>query len=83
MRLINDELTLQLQSQSKTLCHAWRLTRNDGVVFGFTDHDHLLTFDGTDFLPHSGFLPSTVRSELGLNVDEGEVAGAFDHDAVT
>lgn len=83
MREINDELLASLQNQSKTLCNAWRLTRSDGVVFGFADHDYTLTFDETYFLPNSGFLPSAVRSELGLNVDESEVAGAFAHDAVT
>ncbi len=83
MREINDELLSKLKNQSKTLCNAWRLTRSDEVVFGFTDHDYVLNFDGTNFLPNSGFLPSAVRSELGLNVDESEVVGAFAHDAVT
>lgn len=83
MRSINDELAATLQSQSKTLCNAWRLTRNDGIVFGFTDHDYRLVFNDTEFLPNSGFLPSGVRSELGLNVDDSDVAGAFTHDAVT
>lgn len=83
MRSINDELAATLQSQSKTLCNAWRLTRNDGIVFGFTDHDYPLVFNDTEFLPNSGFLPSGVRSELGLNVDDSDVAGAFTHDAVT
>jgi uncharacterized phage protein (TIGR02218 family) len=83
MRVVNDELALQLQNQSKTLCNAWRLTRSDGFVLGFTDHDHSLNFDGTQFLPNSGFLPSAARSELGLNVDESDVVGAFTHDAVT
>ena len=83
MKELSDDFSSQLENQSKTLCSAWRLTRNDGVIFGFTDHDHALNFDGTDFFPNSGFLTSAVRSELGLNVDESEVAGAFVNDAVT
>lgn len=83
MRSINDDLAAQLKNQAKTLCNAWRVTRHDGVVLGFTDHDNCLNFDGTNFLPKSGFLPSGVRSELGLNVDESEVAGAFASTAIT
>jgi len=82
MRKLNTNLETHLVNASTTLCHAWRLTRTDGVVLGFTDHDEKLEFDGTEFLPESGFIPSAVRSELGLNVDDGEVAGAFSSNAI-
>lgn len=83
MRDINTNFSDHLNQDVTTLCHAWRVTRIDGRVLGFTDHDHPLSFDGTSFLPESGFLPSAVRSELGLNIDDGEVAGAFSTDAVS
>jgi uncharacterized phage protein (TIGR02218 family) len=83
MRQISENLIGQDEGQATTLCNAWRLTRIDGVVLGFTDHDHLLEFDGTQFKPESGFSPSSARTELGLNIDEGEVAGAFSNLAIT
>jgi hypothetical protein len=48
------------------------LTRNDGAVFGFTDHDLTLTFDGTTFEPESGFTASEIRSGSDLSVDAQE-----------
>ncbi len=83
MRQISENLVGSDNGQATTLCNAWRLTRIDGVVLGFTDHDHMLEFDGTKFEPESGFLPSSARTELGLNIDDGEVAGAFSAFAIT
>lgn len=83
MRALNESLSEHLNSDITTLCHAWRLTRSDGVVLGFTDHDEDLTFDQTIFQSTSGFMPSSARTELGLNVDDQEVAGAFSSDQIT
>ncbi|MCA0423666.1 MAG: DUF2163 domain-containing protein [Proteobacteria bacterium] len=60
-----------------TLCRCWRLTRTDGTIFGFTDHDRDLTFAGTTFAASSGLAPSEVDAQLGLGVSSGEVSGAL------
>lgn len=83
MRILPYGLTDHLKGQATTMASAWRLTRRDGVVFGFTDHDRALQFDGAVFSAVSGFSASDVESALGLSVDSGEVAGAFSSDAVT
>ena len=46
MRNVPDELAARIESGAATLCHAWRLTRADGVVTGFTDHDRDLDSAG-------------------------------------
>jgi hypothetical protein len=33
----------------RRLCRCWSLTRRDGLVLGFTDHDRALAFDGIGF----------------------------------
>ena len=43
-----------LRSGATTLCRAWALTRRDGVVYGFTDHDMDLSFYGIVFRADSG-----------------------------
>jgi hypothetical protein len=38
-------LTVHLASGTTTLAWCWRITRADGQVLGFTDHDRPLGFD--------------------------------------
>lgn len=60
-----------------TLCFCWRVTRADGEMLGFTDHDRRLEFQGTQFEPQSGFSQSEAQSSLGLAVDTAEIEGAL------
>lgn len=83
MRKIPDALAAHLAGDATTLCHAWRLTRKDGEVFGFTDHDHDLTFAGTTFPAVTGFDASEAETALGLSAGTSEVAGAFSAASIT
>lgn len=83
MRQVPAALAAHLEGSATTTCHAWRLTRRDGVVLGFTEHDRDLVFDGTRFLAASGFQASDTDTGAGLSADGGDVAGAFSHDAIT
>ena len=49
MRALSAGLQDHLNSGATTLCWCWRITRNDGTAFGFTDHDRDIAFDGTLF----------------------------------
>ncbi|MBO6719157.1 MAG: DUF2163 domain-containing protein [Rhizobiaceae bacterium] len=71
-----------LQGTVTTLCYCWRLTRRDGTVLGFTDHDRPLTVDGTLFEPETGFTASEARAALGLGIDTVEMDGALSSDRV-
>ena len=54
MRAIDPNLQAHLDTGATTLATCWRVTRRDGFVLGFTDHDRALVFDGTTFLPPLG-----------------------------
>jgi hypothetical protein len=54
MKSINPDLQAHMDDGTTTLAWCWRIIRADGVIFGFTDHDRTLSFDGTDFEPESG-----------------------------
>ena len=54
MREIPDGLAAHLQREATTLCRCWSLTRRDGEVMGFTDHDRPLAFDGISFAAVTG-----------------------------
>tara|TARA_R110002096_G_scaffold431621_3_gene647123 strand:- start:1685 stop:2572 length:888 start_codon:yes stop_codon:yes gene_type:complete len=78
-----QSLQTHLESGTTTLAWCWRLTRNDGAVFGFTDHDLPLAFDGTTFEPESGFTASEIRSGSDLSVDAQEAEGVLTSTTIT
>jgi uncharacterized phage protein (TIGR02218 family) len=82
MRIIPSDLAAHLAGGVTMLCRCWRATRSDGRVFGFTDHDRDVTFDGTTFVAASGLDAAEATAALGFAVGGGEVAGAFRDDAL-
>lgn len=72
-----------LEQGATTIARCWRVTRRDGVVFGFTDHDLDLTFNGTMFEAGAGLAASAVLQTTGLSVDNTEASGALSHAAIT
>lgn len=82
MREIPADLAAHLAQDATTLCRCWRVTRRDGAVLGFTEHDRDLNVDGTLFAAASGFQSSDAEAALGLSAPNGEVAGAFSSDAI-
>ncbi len=77
MKTLSSALQAHIESGATTLCWCWRLTRHDGVVLGFTDHDRDLTFDGTTFEAAAGFTASEIKDAVGLRVDNLDVTSAL------
>jgi uncharacterized phage protein (TIGR02218 family) len=82
MRTLPPALSEHLQSGATTLCRCWRLTRRDGTVQGFTDHDEDLDFDGTLFRAGTGFEGAELEARLGFAVTGTEVHGALSDDSL-
>ncbi|KGJ04821.1 phage conserved hypothetical protein BR0599 [Paracoccus halophilus] len=68
---------------SETVARAWAVTRRDGMVLGFTDHDRALSFEGIDFRPDTGLNARAVVQGSGLSVDNSEAVGALSDSAIT
>lgn len=83
MRSIHPELQARLDGGATTLCRCWRVVRRDGAVFGFTDHDRDLAFEGTVFRAASGLDAGALQAGTGLSVDNGQAVGALSSTAVT
>ncbi|WP_377287805.1 DUF2163 domain-containing protein [Rhizobium sp. SG2393] len=83
MRTIPTGLAARLEGDATTLALAWRVTRRDGTVLGFTEHDRDLVFAGTTFLAASGFRGSESEAAAGLAVEANAVAGGFSSLAIT
>jgi uncharacterized phage protein (TIGR02218 family) len=82
MKQLPAGLQAHLDCGATTLCWCWRLTRLDGTVFGFTDHDRDLSFDGTTFEARAGFTATEIRDSVGLSVDNLEVESALSSDTL-
>ena len=72
-----------LRTGLTTLCRCWAVTRLDGRVFGFTDHDIDLSFDGLTFKADTGLTASALQQVTGLAVDNSEAVGALSDASVT
>ncbi len=77
MKTISPDLQAHLDGGATTLCNCWRLTRADGLVMGFTDHDRDLVFDGVTYEAAAGFTASALESSSGLAVDNLDILGAL------
>ena len=77
MRALPEALKAHLESAATTVCHCWRLTRADGTVMGFTDHDADVVFDGRVFAAMTGLAASGDVMRADLSVGGLEVMGAL------
>lgn len=83
MRTLDVGLAAHIAQSETTLCHCWKLVRADGAVLGFTDHDRVLSFAGTEFVPAHGLDGSEMPSRLGAQVQTSEVLGVLHAEAIT
>lgn len=79
---LGAELAAHLAGGLTTLCHCWRVTRTDGVVLAFTDHDRPLAFDGVTFRADTGLSARALAQTSGLSVDNTEALGALSDAAI-
>ena len=77
------ELKAHLASGSTTVARAFAVTRGDGLVMGFTDHDRDLAFEGINFRADTGLTAKALQMGTGLAVDNSEAIGALRSDAIT
>jgi uncharacterized phage protein (TIGR02218 family) len=83
MKSFSPALAIHLASGVTTLCACWRITRSDGVVLGFTDHDRTIVFDGVSHEPASGLDATDAVANAGFQVGGLEVSGAFTSERIT
>ena len=81
MRTLDLAFRTHIESGATTLATCWKITRKDAAVLGFTDHDQVLRFGGTDYLPMADGGEQPAR--LGPQVDTGEIVGVLRADAIT
>lgn len=83
MRVLDPDFASHLAGGVTTLATCWQMTRLDGVVLGFTDHDRDLTFDGMVFEAASGGSFSSLRTSADLATDHASIEGALQAEALS
>ena len=83
MRTIPAALQAKLDSGVTTLCRCWIVTRRDGVVQGFTDHDEDVVVDGVTCRAGTGLSGSEATEQLGLAIQGSEISGALADEALS
>lgn len=83
MKTVPAPLQTLIAKQVTTLAYMWIITRQDGIIFRFTDHDRNILYDGEWYEALSGFTRSTLAAKSDLSVDNTDVQGLYDSDQIT
>ncbi|KQY27689.1 hypothetical protein ASD38_17470 [Caulobacter sp. Root487D2Y] len=83
MRAVPAELVDRLESGAAGPCHAWILTRADGMVLGFTDHDRDLVVEGVTCKAASGWTAGATETAAGFSPGLAAAVGGFDDAALS
>jgi len=83
MKSTSTALATHLAGPVTTLATCWRISRIDGREFFFTDHDRNLSFEGNVYKASSGYSRTAIANDASLSVDNLDVEGVFDDEAIT
>lgn len=78
MKTVSGAMLAHLQGGITTLATGCKVTRDDGTIFGFTDHDEDVTISGVTYVAKTGYVRSAFSQKSDLSVPNMEVAGAID-----
>ncbi len=81
--MTREALLDHLASGGTTVCRAWIITRRDGLVLGFTDHDREIEVDGILCRADTGMTARVLNQTTGLSVDNTEAFGALSASSIT
>lgn len=80
--VMSAELAAHYASGATTLATLVKITRNDGLVFAFTDHDIPITFGAVTFQPTSSYDAGAVQTTASLGVDDVPLVGMLAVDGI-
>jgi len=83
MKTLSSELAAHIAGEVTTLATCWKLTRRDGGVLGFTDHDQDIEYNACIYRAASGFTPSAVQNSDSLSVDNLDVEGMLSSSSIS
>ena len=82
MKSSSTQIAAHIAGETTTLATCWRVTRRDGLVLGFTDHDQDLTVEGQLYQASTGYTRSAVHTISDLSVDNLDIESALNSDTL-
>lgn len=82
-KTIDSNFKTHLAGEVTTVATCWKITREDGEIFRFTDHDVDIVVAGETYEAASGMLPMGLDQSGGLAVDNMDVIAFLDSDKIT
>jgi len=73
MKTVNQVTIDALAAEVSTFATLWKITRTDGYILTFTNHDEDITYNSEVYDAAAGFTPSSIDNSVGLKVDNLEV----------
>lgn len=82
-KTVNPTLLNHFQSEQTTVSTLWKMVRKDGQIYGFSDSDIDVYWNGVMYEAATGFTPSSISTTAGLNVDNLDAEGIITSDSIT
>ncbi len=82
MKSASTALAAHIAGDTTTLATCWKVTRRDGTILGFTDHDQDITFSSQLYQASTGYTRSAVHTIANLAVDNLDIESALDSDTL-
>jgi hypothetical protein len=83
MKCTTPEMEAHLRGCLTTLATCWKITRKDGQVFAYTDHDRNIVFTGQLYKACLSYSRTAVRTTADFSVDNLDVQGVLDATEIT
>ncbi|MGE0294962.1 MAG: DUF2163 domain-containing protein, partial [Hyphomonadaceae bacterium] len=83
MKTVPAGLQSHLDTGVTTLATLWKVTRRDGTIMGFTDHDADLVVSGVTYAAATGYTRTAIKSSADFAVDNLDLEGIISSAAVT
>lgn len=80
---ISPQMLALYNSGSQRFVRCWKITRTDGQVFGFTEFNKSLLFEGLMYEAPIGFTPNNEASEADLSVPNSQILGLLHFASIT
>lgn len=82
-KTVTSALSEHMALEAVTMCTCWKIIRTDGVELGFTDHVEDVVVSGLTYEAQAGYTPTNLESNSKLSVDNVDIVGGIDSDAIT